>query len=156
MRVQLTIPDETAELYKSYCRSNQPLEEILVIQLERFSQANPKERWLLLPPLERGQIEKIIGVPISTPPMLVKRIMDLGSVKLGAIQLRFSIGQLREIRRRALSFRKTPQEYTAEVIASILERFHDLPGFTKGPFVAEADALLAADAGAAPAPLAKD
>ena len=151
MRLTIQIPDDTADLYRSYCRPNQPLEDLLAIQLERFSQANPKERFLLLPPLERGQIEKIINCPISTPAMLVKRVTDLGSIRLGAIQLRFSMAALREIKRRALSFRQTPQEYTALVVNQILERFLDLPGLAKGPFTAEADQAMLE--GAAPAGL---
>jgi len=133
MRLTIQIQDDTADLYRGYCRPNQPLEELLSIQLERFSQANPKERFLLLPPLERGQIEQVIGVPISTPAMLVKRVADLGSIKLGAIQLRFSMASLREIRRRAASFRQSPQAYTAQVVSGVLERFFDLPGLAKGP-----------------------
>lgn len=142
MRVTIQISDDTADLYRSYCRANQPLEDLIAIQLERFSPANPKERFLLLPPLERGQIEKIINCPISTPAMLVKRVADLGSIRLGAIQLRFSMPALREIKRRALSFRQTPQEYTSQVVNTILERFLELPGLAKGPFIQEADQAM--------------
>lgn len=127
MRLTLDLPDDLAAVYQEYCRANQPLEELLVVQLHKFRLASPKDRFLLLPPAARARLEEIIGIPLTTADVLVRRVDALGVIRLGNIRLNFTMPQLREIKRRADLFGRTAEEYTAELVRVICERMLDLP-----------------------------
>ncbi len=125
MRVEIEIPDEEAALYERYTTTTKPaLTDVLAYQLSRFSSVNPKERWLLISPEDRREVERALGeLSVSNGAMLVRRIKAHASVHLGKRQIMLSAGQLREIEARAKRNGKDPQVELDRLLAEIMRDY---------------------------------
>jgi hypothetical protein len=126
VNVTLHLEDSLAEQYQSLCRSGQPLEQILQIQLKRFASVDPKLRVLLILPEHRARLEEITTrIPLTTADDLVRRVEILAELSIGRIRFRWTPHQFRQLQSLAERWRMTPSQYAERIVRQIEEQFFD-------------------------------
>jgi hypothetical protein len=147
VKLQIQLPDEVAEKYAARLRPSQTLDQVLAIQLERFADADPRDRILLVLPVERAQLEALTThLPLTSAADLVKRVEELAELSVGRIRFRFTPKQWNELKHRAERWRMTPKQFAEKIVRQLEEGF-----FTEMPRPGE----ICEDAAARTAPAPK-
>ncbi len=104
--LSITLLDKTFETYAKYSPAS-PAKGIEA-QLERFKTISPKERALVFSSEERGEIEKLYGMPIEKAADLIKWLKKLQEVQVGGLTLPLTEGQVKRLESNAKFFGTTP------------------------------------------------
>lgn len=131
MRLTISISDDLFDTYATRAakvneRSGVVVtpEELIVTQLEKFAGIDPAERTLIIPAVERRQLEEILhGGHLQSADDLVKKVDKLARLEIGEVRLDFTPGQLSELRRYASRNRKTFEQVMQETVTAIGTQF---------------------------------
>lgn len=84
---------------------------LVVALLSRVLHLGPSDAWFPVDPATRVELQKVLGGgTITTPEKLLARVQALSVVKIGAVTLYPTEGQLHELRRRARANRRKPED----------------------------------------------
>lgn len=123
-KITITLSDELAELYQGYLLPGALLEALLVRQLEKFKDADPRNRFIVVRPDTRIELEKVLyGGHLLDDRDLVKKVKNLASIKIGHVELLPSPAQMRDLERRATKNNRSPQEEAEVTFKKMAQMF---------------------------------
>lgn len=119
MRISITIPDELHDQLKESSADKTPngVNARIVALLDRFKDHSLSDRWLMIPPQARMQLEEMLQVAALTKPEdLLDRVRRNCTLKLHDISLRYGSGALEEMKRRADRVGVPFEEYLQQAV----------------------------------------
>ena len=120
MELTLQIPDNVYAAYKKHSNEQHKPETLIVENIIHFASTKDGKRWLLVPPVQREMVEKLLGKGhITSPHQLVDRIEQRMRVSLGDITLKLTDAQLQKIKRMAVRQKKDPQKFLERVMDDV-------------------------------------
>lgn len=148
--MRITIPDEVAELYQSYAKTQgRSVEDVCTAQLTRFAKHEPGKRALILGAAAITTLEQTFGgLPLRTFEDIVARVKQLAAIEFHRVQLDFSPSQLAELQHRAARQGRTVDYLANEIIQAICRDFF----WQSGGGAAKEPAVPAAPPGLKPVP----
>lgn len=116
--------DETQKRLETGGRGAVKAETIIGDTIRHFASAGDGGRWLLVPPAQREELEKLLGSGhVTSPHKLVSRIRQRMGVAIEGVDLKLTDAQHARITRLAERARKTPQEYLQKVVDDVAREF---------------------------------
>lgn len=122
MKLTISIPDELYEKLKTCNKKDWPVEKTAADLLAAFP-LDLRDRYLLLTPTERKELERILACPIYEAKELIKRVANRASVTIGHVRLSPTDAQMHRLAARAKANNKTPEQEANEVFQSIAANF---------------------------------
>jgi hypothetical protein len=119
MILTIRIPDETAQEYSKYGKD---LAKTLEKQLERFKDANPADRTVVLASATRQALEKLFERPIEDQDLLIRWVGELLSAKIGPVEVHLNEGQKKRLLDEAKFYQTEPSVLLRKKILEGLSR----------------------------------
>lgn len=123
--MQISIPDDLYQRYADAAkRAKKPTAALVVQQLERFVDAPPTQRSIILTGEALQEADTLLGIgSTADAATLLAAIRRWAGITIGDIRLPFSPSQLQEIAHRAQKQGKTPEAICRDIIDQMAQDF---------------------------------
>ena len=125
MRVTIQLTDDVYGHYQKIAdKHGVRISSLLADQLKRFDYVDPFDRIVIIPSGQRDELERVLsGGNIEDASDLVLKVEQLAGIQIEGVQLDFTPGQKRELKRMAKRQGITYEELAKRTVASMEELF---------------------------------
>ena len=127
MKLTISVDDEVGEKLKAQADlpRARTVEAEVTDRLRRFMDADRNKRLILLSNEQRQEIEQIVGATLDGPEDLIRRVKNMGCVRIGTVERVLSDGEMTRLKEQAQFQGMTVEAYSLMVINEAFDRFFD-------------------------------
>jgi len=127
--MQISIPDDLYAKYQDAAKqARKPTGALLIQQLDRFVDAPPTRRAIILSGESLEEIDRLLGAGSTlSAEALIQAVKRWAGISIGDIRLHFSPAQLQEIAIRAKKQGKSPEAVCQDIVDQLAHEFFYQP-----------------------------
>lgn len=127
MKVTLSVPDETYDTLRKQAKdkTEKGVASEILARIERFKDAPPSDRVLVLQAPERRQLERLFQTTLGSVEDLISKVRRLCSVSFGTVEVPFTYDELIRLREQAEFHGWTPEQFVTMVSSELKDRFFE-------------------------------